>query len=76
MTLVVHADELEFGLTQEPQLWHPTLESFMVEWQNGKKAIAITRADILLDLRQRGAPIRVIAQDSRRVVIANDPLSP
>ncbi len=73
MTLVAHTDELEFGLTQEPQLWYPTLDGFLIEWQNGKKAIAITRPDILSELRKRGAPVRVIAQDSRRVVIANDP---
>ena len=76
MTLVAHADELEFGLSQEPHLWHPTLESFLVEWQNGQKAVAIIRPNLLLELRQRGVPVRLITQDSRRVVIANDPQSP
>ncbi len=72
MTLVEHADELEFGLQQEPQLWLPTQQPFLDRWQNGPKAIAITRPPIYRDLLERGVPMRVIAQDSRRVVITND----
>jgi 4-amino-4-deoxy-L-arabinose transferase-like glycosyltransferase len=73
MTLVEHADELEFGLQQEPQLWFPTLDGFIVQWANGKKAVAITRPEVYADLQKRGVPMRLITSDARRIVIANDP---
>lgn len=72
MTLVQHADELEFGLEQEPHLWLPTREAFLQEWTNGQKAVAIARPEMYADLHKLGLPMRVIARDSRRVAIAND----
>lgn len=71
MTLVAHADELEFGLQQEPQLWLPTMEPFIARWRTGPKAIAVTRPEIFERLKAQGLPMRIIAQDSRRVVITN-----
>ncbi|MBV8667411.1 MAG: glycosyltransferase family 39 protein [Burkholderiaceae bacterium] len=73
MTLVEHADEMEFGLGLEPQLWLPTREAFVARWNNGQKALAITRPEIYADLLQSGLTMHVVAQNSRRVVIANDP---
>jgi 4-amino-4-deoxy-L-arabinose transferase-like glycosyltransferase len=72
MILVEHADELEFGLGLEPQLWLKTREEFIARWNNGQKALAITRPEIYADFQQRGVPMRVVAQDARRIVIAND----
>jgi len=72
MTLVQHPDELEFGLSQEPQLWLPKLDTFIEKWQHAPKAIAVTRPAIYEQLKQRGVPMRVIAQDPQRVVITND----
>jgi 4-amino-4-deoxy-L-arabinose transferase-like glycosyltransferase len=72
MILVGHKDELEFGLQQEPQLWVPTMDAFIAQWRAGPKAIAVTRAHIYADLKQRGVPMRVLAEDSRRIVITND----
>ena len=72
MTLVEHADELDFGLKQEPQLWLPTIDDFVARWGNGRKALAITRPEIYADLQKRGVPMRLIVRDTRRVVIAND----
>jgi hypothetical protein len=72
MTLVQHPDELEFGLGQEPQLWLPTLDAFIEKWQQGPKAVAVTRPEIYETLKQRGVPMRIIARDARRVAIAND----
>ncbi len=72
MTLVQHPDELEFGLEQEPQLWLPTIDAFLVKWANGTKAIAITRPEVYAELQQRGVAMRVVTRDSRRVVLAND----
>ena len=72
MTLVQHPDELEFGLEQEPQLWLPTIDAFLIKWTNGTKAIAITRPEVYAELQQRGVAMRIVARDSRRVVLAND----
>jgi 4-amino-4-deoxy-L-arabinose transferase-like glycosyltransferase len=72
MTLVAHADELEFGLEQEPQLWLPTREAFIAQWTTGPKAVAITRPEIFAELQRQNVPMRVIAKDARRVAITND----
>ncbi|NUU00150.1 glycosyltransferase family 39 protein [Herbaspirillum robiniae] len=77
MTLVQHADEMEFGLKQEPQLWLPTVDAFVAQWvadhTAGKKDIAIINPDIYKQLVERKLPMRLIGQDPRRVIVANDP---
>jgi hypothetical protein len=75
MTMVQHMDELEFGIGQQPQLWIPTIDAFVVKWTAdhaaGKKDIAIIRPENYRELEQRGVPMRVIGQDPRRVVVTN-----
>jgi 4-amino-4-deoxy-L-arabinose transferase-like glycosyltransferase len=76
MTLVENADEMDFGLQQEPQRWIPTVDAFVVKWTadraNNKKDIAIMRNDIFSALQKRGVPMRIIAQDPRRVIVTNE----
>lgn len=76
MVLVGHADEMEFGLKQEPQLWLPTLEAFIEKWQagsvNGSKAVAIMRPGVFAELQKHSLPMRIIAQDPRRIIVTND----
>jgi 4-amino-4-deoxy-L-arabinose transferase-like glycosyltransferase len=75
VTLVDYTDEFAFGLQQEPQRSIPTFDAFARQWQReaaqGARAIAITRDDIVQQMRQLGLPVRVVAQDARRTVIAN-----
>ncbi len=75
MTMVQHMDELEFGIGQEPHLWIPTIDAFAVKWTAdhaaGKKDIAIIRPENYRELGKRGLPMRVIAEDPRRVVVTN-----
>ncbi|WP_050462223.1 glycosyltransferase family 39 protein [Herbaspirillum autotrophicum] len=77
MILVQHADEMEFGLKQEPQLWLPTIDAFVAQWiadhDAGKKDIAIIDPSIYVTLQQRGLPMRLIGEDPRRVIVANNP---
>ena len=73
MTLVRHPDELEFGLKQEPHLWHPVFETFQDIWNHGPKALVITRPDVVLEFQKRELPFRVVARDARRVILANYP---
>ena len=76
LTLVAFADEMQFGVDQEPQLWIPTREEFVRRWNEahatGKKALAIMHPDAFADLQEGGLPMRVIARDPRRVIVTND----
>ena len=76
MTLVDYRDEFSFGLKQQPELAIPTVAAFVEQWTRdasaGVRDVAIIRADIYNDLKQKGVPMRVVAQDERRIVIAND----
>ncbi|MDL2355624.1 MAG: glycosyltransferase family 39 protein [Pseudomonadota bacterium] len=75
-TLVDYTDEFTFGLEQQPELAIPTVAAFVAQWTRdagaGVRDVAIIRADIFNDLQQKGVPMRVVAADSRRTVIAND----
>lgn len=76
VVLVDYTDEFTFGLQQQPELAIPTVPAFVEQWTRdaaaGVRDIAIIRADIYTDLQQKGVPMRVVAKDSRRTVIAND----
>ncbi|MDQ2989846.1 MAG: glycosyltransferase family 39 protein [Pseudomonadota bacterium] len=76
VVLVDYLDEFTFGLQQQPELAIPTVPAFVDQWTRdaaaGVRDVAIIRADIYTDLQQKGVPMRVVAKDSRRTVIAND----
>jgi 4-amino-4-deoxy-L-arabinose transferase-like glycosyltransferase len=76
VVLVDYLDEFSFGLQQQPELAMPTVAAFVTQWSAdaaaGVRDIAIIRADIFNDLQQKGVPMRVVARDARRTVIAND----
>ncbi len=76
-TLVQHADEMAFGLKQEPHLWMPTIGEFVNKWtkdhHDGKKSLAIIRPSTYETLKEQGVPMRVVSQDPRRVIVTNDP---
>jgi hypothetical protein len=75
VTLVNYRDEFNFGLLQQPELGIPTVDAFVTEWTNsanaGVRSVAIISEDIYNDLLQRGVPMRLVVQDSRRIVVAN-----
>jgi 4-amino-4-deoxy-L-arabinose transferase-like glycosyltransferase len=74
--LVDYTDEFSFGLQQQPELAIPTVPAFVTQWMNDARAgvrdVAFIREDIYNALKAQGVPMRLIAQDSRRIVIAND----
>jgi hypothetical protein len=76
LTLVAYADEMQFGVDQEPQLWIPKREDFVRRWKEmraaGRKALAIVHPDAFAELQKQGVPMRVISRDPRRVIVAND----
>lgn len=73
--LVDYWDEFTFGLQQQPELSIPTIDAFLVQWQrdadNGVRDIGIIEHDTYEALKKRGIPMRVVAEDTRRLVIAN-----
>jgi hypothetical protein len=75
VVLVDYLDEFSFGLQQEPQLSIPTVAQFVAKWRadaaSGHHDLAIIRQDIVADMKSQGVPLRVVAADSRRTVIAN-----
>jgi 4-amino-4-deoxy-L-arabinose transferase-like glycosyltransferase len=75
VTLVDYWDEFSFGLEQQPQLSIPTIPAFVQQWRAeaaaGIRSVAITRPEIAADLQRQGVPLRIVAADSRRTVIAN-----
>jgi 4-amino-4-deoxy-L-arabinose transferase-like glycosyltransferase len=75
MTLVSHADEMSFGLGQQPELWIPDLNVFVAQWttryDTSAREIAIMHPNTYRDLKQRDVPMRVIASDPRRVIVSN-----
>ncbi|MES2148562.1 MAG: glycosyltransferase family 39 protein [Pseudomonadota bacterium] len=77
VTLVDYLDEFSFGLEQQPELAIPTVDAFAGQWTRdaaaGVRDLAIIRDDIYNDLKLKGVPMRVVAQDARRIVIANNP---
>lgn len=75
LILVEYYDEFSFGLKQQPELALPSVKQFVQQWtrdaQAGVRSVAIVRADIYAELRRTGVPLRLVVQDSRRIVIAN-----
>lgn len=69
-TLVKHADEMEFGVQQEPQKWLPDLDSFKTRWLTDVSPIAMMPPATFDTLVQEELPMVVIARDQRRVFVS------
>ncbi len=70
VTLVIHRDELDFGLQQEPLKWVPDLPTFEQRWRSDAQAFAIMAPEVFATLQELALPMRVIFKDQNRVVIA------
>ncbi|MRW89301.1 phospholipid carrier-dependent glycosyltransferase [Duganella sp. FT80W] len=75
VTLVDYWDEFTFGLRQQPELSIPNIDAFIVQWNahtaQQVKAMAIVSDDAYEQLKKRGLTMRVLAEDTRRMVITN-----
>ncbi|MGH8678283.1 MAG: 4-amino-4-deoxy-L-arabinose transferase, partial [Burkholderiales bacterium] len=69
VVLVAFADELTFGLQQEPQLWLSTLEAFEVEWRAAPNAVAVMTPESYQSVLSHGLPLQVLSQDDDHVVV-------
>jgi 4-amino-4-deoxy-L-arabinose transferase-like glycosyltransferase len=75
VVLVDYWDEFTFGLRQQPELSIPTVDGFVAKWQqhsaDNVKAMAITSPEAYEVLKTKGVTMRVVAEDTRRLVITN-----
>lgn len=71
LVMVESPDELEFGTRQEPQKWLPTLAAFTSRWRGGPRALALMSHETHDALRRAALPMWTVAEDPRRVVVAN-----
>ncbi len=69
MIMVEHPDELRYGVTQEPEKWVPTQDEWMVRWRKDAHAFALLSPALYSELAAKGLPMRLIARDSRRVIV-------
>ncbi len=72
--MVEEPDELAFGTQQEPQKWLPSVAAFLAVWTAGPAALALMTPAAFAELQAQRVPMSVVAQDPRRVVVANFPL--
>jgi hypothetical protein len=69
MIMVESPDELAFGVNQEPELWMPTLETFIARWREDPTAYALMVPEQYVALQGLNLPMQEIDRDSRRVIV-------
>jgi hypothetical protein len=68
--LVAYRGELDFGLRHDPAAEIPSVADFLVEWQGLASGYAVMEKGMFDDLKERGVPMREIARDVHRVLVA------
>ena len=63
------AEEMAFGLSQEPQLWIANPLDFEPRWRAEPGAVAIMRTMYFEMFERMGLPMQVVARDADRVVV-------
>ena len=69
-TMVAYKDELGFGIAQEPEKFIPTLAQFETTWNAEREALALMPPRAYEAFRAQGLPMRLVARDTRRIVVA------
>jgi 4-amino-4-deoxy-L-arabinose transferase-like glycosyltransferase len=69
-TMVVYKDELGFGIEQEPGKFIPDFPLFEKTWNTEREALALMSPDAYEMFRAKGLPMRLIARDTRRIIVA------
>jgi 4-amino-4-deoxy-L-arabinose transferase-like glycosyltransferase len=70
VTLVAYRGELDFGLRKAPGADITDVAEFLRRWSAPTRAFAVMEKSMFHDLNSRGVPMRLIAQDVNRVVVA------
>jgi 4-amino-4-deoxy-L-arabinose transferase-like glycosyltransferase len=69
VTLVAFADEMAYGLEQEPALWLRDEKEFARIWRSSDDALAIMPPQKYIELAAAGLPMVEIARDQRYVIV-------
>ncbi|MGE5087566.1 MAG: phospholipid carrier-dependent glycosyltransferase [Candidatus Levyibacteriota bacterium] len=68
-TLVAYRDEMSMGLDLQPELAIPRVEDWIPRWEALPQGYALMSPETRAALARQGVPMRVIASDSRRVLV-------
>lgn len=71
VTLVGSAEEMAFGLSQEPQIWIANPLDFEPRWRAEPGAVAIMRTMYFEMFERMGLPMQVVTRDADRVVVVH-----
>jgi 4-amino-4-deoxy-L-arabinose transferase-like glycosyltransferase len=71
-TLVDYRDELALGLDAEPARGIAKLADWEARWRSLPQAYALMTPDTFDKVARMGVPLRVVARDPRRVLVARD----
>jgi 4-amino-4-deoxy-L-arabinose transferase-like glycosyltransferase len=70
VTLVAYRGELDYGLGKAPAAEIADVAEFLRRWSSPAQAFAIMEKAMFDDLKNRGVPMRLIAQNANRVLVA------
>lgn len=69
LMLVDYRDELDYGLKQQPELAIHTMADFRSRWAADRQAFALMTPEDYETLRGQGLPMKLVANDGRRVIV-------
>ena len=69
-TLVAYRGELDFGLRHDPAAEIQSVAQFVEEWRGVPRGYAVMEKSMFDDLKNGGVPMREIARDVHRVLVA------
>ena len=70
VTLVGYRGELDYGLRKAPGAEIAEVAEFLRRWSSQSRAFAVMEKSMFEDLKSRGVPMRLLATDVNRVVVA------
>jgi 4-amino-4-deoxy-L-arabinose transferase-like glycosyltransferase len=70
--LVAYRGELDFGLRRDPEAEIPGVAEFVDEWRRLPEGYAVMEKSMFDDLEGRGVPMREVARDIHRVLVARN----
>lgn len=75
-TLVAFADEMAFGLEQQPELGVPDIGTFSRQWRDATCAYAFMEPVTFDELTTADLPMHLLARDTRRVLVSRSAPGP
>jgi len=70
VSLVAYRGELDFGLTHDPGAESPAVTAFVAQWRGLVQGYAVMEKAMFEDLEREGVPMRRVASDVHRVLVA------